>query len=214
MRTLSRPSHSPAPAACCPAPAELLGEERLAAAADLAGPCGWSPRRVARATNNAALLAALPPEAATTSAAAAAAAAVAEEVEEGSGKWQQWGEPESAAEAEEWAQLRACPEKLAALEAEWAAAAAGGGKGWPARRRRQAQPSHDAALVASLMEEMAVPADEGRQAAAASGAARPARRGRASLAAQLLKTSLAGATAAVVAALATVAVRMSWLEAA
>lgn len=202
-------THSSLPPAALPA--EMLGQERLAAAADVAGPCGWSPRRVAQATDNAALLAALPPEPATTSAAATGAAAAA--AEEG-GKWQQWEEPESAAEAEEWAQLRACPEKLAALEAEWEAAAAAGGKGWPARRRRQAQPSHDATLLASLMEELQVPAEEGRQAAGASRAARPERRGRASLVAQLLKTSLAGATAAVVAALAAVAVRTSWLEAA
>lgn len=198
---------------------EMLGEEQMARSADAAGPGGWSPRRVAQATDNAALLAALPPEPAATSSAAAAATAAEEhlaeeeeELEEMSSE-QRWEEQQAA---EEWSHLQVRPEKLASLEEEWAAskaaAAAAGGKGWPAqpRRRRQAPPSHDAALLASLMEEMRVGGEEEQQPAAAGPLARqPSGR----LTAQLVKTSLAGAAAAVVAALATVAVRLSLMEA-
>ncbi|PRW32487.1 squamosa promoter-binding 8 [Chlorella sorokiniana] len=195
---------------------ELLGTERLARSADAAGPGGWSPRRVAQATDNAALLAVLPPEPAATSSAAAVAAAAAaeeeeEEEEEDKGSEQRWEELQAA---EECSHLQVRPEKLAALEEEWAAskaaAAAAGGKGWPARprRRRRAPPSHDAALLASLMEEMHVGSEE-QQPAAQPALERQASGG---LTAQLVKTSLAGAAAAVVAALATVAVRLTLME--
>ncbi len=204
-------------------PAELLGEEHLARSADAAGPAGWSPRRVAQATDNAALLAALPPEPEATSSAAAAAAAAGEdeeeeeeeEEEEGASSEQRWEELQAG---EECAHLQVRPEKLAALEEEWAAskaaAAAAGGKGWPARprRRRRAPPSHDAALLASLMEEMHVGGEEQAAAEQPAGAGRLERQGSSGLTGQLVKTSLAGAAAAVVAALATVAVRLTLLE--
>lgn len=109
-------------------------------------------------------------------------------------------------------------EKLLALEEEdWAccnqgALGAGGSKGGEgkpagARRRRQPPPeSHDATLLASLLEEMHVPPAQQEQAAAAvaidswgvCGVAAPT---------QLIRTSLVGAAVAVVAALASMAVR-------
>lgn len=137
-----------------------------------------------------------------------------------------WSGSETSAELE--AELQPSPEKLRALQEDaWAqpldaagcsygpgaqallpkGAEAGGKAAGSARRRRSSAASHDANLLAGLLAEMQVPfADKQEQGGAGAARGWGARTG---LSAHVIRSSLAGAAAAVVAALTAVAVRLS-----
>lgn len=158
----------------CYRAAEVLGEERFAHAADVVGPSGWSPRRVAVETSNAALLAALPPGPQLEP---AIVPSTAQESEAGSSV------------QEEGSEHLLASQKLRALEDDWpssyapptkqppvAAAAAAHSKvhsaasvGSKVSQREQPPPSHDATLLASLLREMHVPPEPGTAGMASNG---------------------------------------------